>query len=382
MAKPLDVLIVEDSEDDMILLLRELRRGGYEPFSRRVDNGNDLQQALAGHHWDIVLSDHSMPGFSSGEALAAVKASGLDIPFMIVSGSIGEEAAVQAMKAGAQDYLIKGHLTRLCAAVERELADAADRRARQQAEKSLLARQEDLRIARDVQQRLFPATPPVIDGFDVAGASRPAEATGGDYFDFIPMPGSRLGFVIGDVTGHGLGPALLMADVRAYLRALASSLGDIRETLDRTNALLMADLGSERFVTLLILSLDPASRTVTYLNAGHPDGYLLNGDGRLRERLTATLPALGLAPDAAFPLPVSLTLDANDILLLMTDGVAEACSPEGEEFGFERALDVVSEARQDSAATIVRRLFDSVAAFTRDRQLQDDITVVVVKALG
>ena len=221
--KPLKVLVIEDSEVDALLLLEQLRAGGYAPDARRVDNAEDLMAALDTHKWDIIFSDHNMPRFNSTEALEIVRSSALDVPFIIVSGVIGEETAVAAMRAGAQDYLMKGNLARLVAAVARELAEAEEHRAHREAERALLAQEEEFRIAREVQQQLFPAGPPVLAGYDVAGASRPAAATGGDYFDFIPTPNGRLLVVVGDVTGHGLGPAMLMADARAYLRALALS---------------------------------------------------------------------------------------------------------------------------------------------------------------
>jgi len=371
--------MVEDSTDDVLLLVRALTRGGYAPHYRQVDSADALRAALAAEPWDVVLSDHHMPHFDSMAALDIVKASGLDTPFLIVSGSIGEEAAVRAMKAGAQDYLMKGNLVRLCAAIDRELQDAADRRARQAAEKSLLSQRENLRIAREVQQRLFPAAPPALPGFDIAGASLPAEATGGDYFDFIPMRNGQTAFVVGDVTGHGLGPALLMADVRAYLRALALSYDDIREILARAAHLLGDDFGLDRFVTLVILSLAPATRAFTYVNAGHPDGYVLDAHGNVRIFLHAMLPALGLGPEADFPAPAPVVLQPGDLLLLMTDGIAEACSPAGEEFGTERALEAVRSARQRPASDIVHSLFDAVLTFAAPTELEDDITAVVMK---
>src|SRR5687768_11157723 len=130
MVIPLRVLIVEDSADDAELLVRELRRGGYAIEFERVDTGPAMQEALARHTWDLVASDHSMLQFDSHAALDVLKSSGADIPFIIVSGTIGEERAVQAMKAGASDYLVKGHLGRLIPVVQRELADVESRRAR------------------------------------------------------------------------------------------------------------------------------------------------------------------------------------------------------------------------------------------------------------
>ena len=179
-AKPLKVLVIEDSEVDALLLVEQLRAGGYAPDARRVDNAEDLMEALEKQAWDVIFSDHSMPRFSSTEALEIVRSSAFDVPFIIVSGVIGEEAAVAAMRAGAQDYLMKGNLTRLVAAVARELAEAEERRAHREAERALLAQEEEFRIAREVQQQLFPAGPPLLPGYDIAGASRPATATGGD----------------------------------------------------------------------------------------------------------------------------------------------------------------------------------------------------------
>jgi len=140
--KPLRVLIVEDSADDAELLVRELQRGGYGPVCERVDTAEAMQAALAQQTWDLVVSDHSMLQFDSLAALnVLMKASGTDIPFIIVSGTIGEELAVQAMKAGASDYLVKGRLARLIPVVGRELADARERRARRAAEQALRDRE-------------------------------------------------------------------------------------------------------------------------------------------------------------------------------------------------------------------------------------------------
>ncbi|HEX8259207.1 MAG TPA: PAS domain S-box protein [Rubrobacteraceae bacterium] len=142
----LRVLIVEDSEDDALLILRELERGGYEPVHERVDTPEAMRGSLAeGGPWDVVLSDWQMPRFEAPEALAMFRATGSEAPFIIVSGKVGEEVAVEAMKAGAHDYVMKGNLTRLCATVERGLEEAEARREREQAEKSLKESEERFR---------------------------------------------------------------------------------------------------------------------------------------------------------------------------------------------------------------------------------------------
>jgi len=134
---PLHILIVEDNEDDYLLLVRELRRGGYDPVAERVDTPAAMRSALAQRTWDLVISDYVMPGFSGLAALAVLRESGQDLPFIVISGNIGEDIAVQAMKAGAHDYIIKGNMARLIPAIERELRDAESRRERSRAEESI-----------------------------------------------------------------------------------------------------------------------------------------------------------------------------------------------------------------------------------------------------
>jgi two-component system cell cycle sensor histidine kinase/response regulator CckA len=134
MNKPLQILIVEDSEDDVQLLLRVLRQGGYNPIYERVDTPEAMKSALENQTWQVVISDYLMPRFDAPSALKLLKEKALDIPFIIVSGAIGEETAVTAMKAGAHDYIMKYNLTRLIPVIERELREAEGRKQRKRAE--------------------------------------------------------------------------------------------------------------------------------------------------------------------------------------------------------------------------------------------------------
>ncbi len=378
--KPLKALVIEDSEIDADLLLEQLKEGGYAPESRRVDNAEDLADALDKQKWDIIFSDHNMPHFSSTEALEIVRSSAIDIPFLIVSGAIGEEAAVAAMRAGAQDYLMKGNMARLVAAVDRELKDAEERRARRAAERALLAQEEEFRIAREVQEQLFPAGPPELAGYDIAGASRPATATGGDYFDFIATPQGHLLVVVGDVTGHGIGPAMLMADARAYLHALVLSSANFEDILAQARHLLIEDLGDDRFITLLFAELDPSAGLWKYINAGHPAGYVLASDGRIKAEMAASTAALGIDREEERLVPGQFTLEKGDLILLLTDGILEAQSRAGEEFGEERALAVVRREYAKPAAEIIRLLLDAAHRFMEPNSPhQDDMTAVIVK---
>lgn len=150
MTKPLKVLIVEDSEQDTSLLIRELVKSGYSPIHKRVDTDLDMQAALDSENWDIVLSDYVMPHFSGLGSIRLVRQKNPELPLIIISGQIGEDTAVEAMKAGAHDYIVKGKLKRLGPAIERELEESANRRQRKKAEQELAVKEEELRLSKKI----------------------------------------------------------------------------------------------------------------------------------------------------------------------------------------------------------------------------------------
>jgi sigma-B regulation protein RsbU (phosphoserine phosphatase) len=236
-----------------------------------------------------------------------------------------------------------------------------------------------LRLAREVQQRLFPMSPPRVDGLDAWGVSLPAHATGGDYFDFLELPGGCLGLVIGDVSGHGLDSAITMSQTRALVRAAARDHGDPVRILSDVNALLVPDLGEHRFVGMIVVAIDPRTRAFSWANAGHAPGYVLDGTGQVRTELASTGVVLGLFEDAGFATERGPALEAGDTLVLFTDGVTEAQAPEGTMWSPERALDVVRAARDRSAAEILEALCQAVTAFADGGSPHDDVTAVVCR---
>jgi DNA-binding response OmpR family regulator len=154
--RPLRVLMVEDRDDDAVLLLRELKNHGFDVTHVRVETADGLRHALATATWDVVVSDYRMPEFSAPAALQIVKDSAIDVPFLIISGTIGEETAVEALKAGAHDFLVKGRLARLVPAIERELREVESRRRQKRAEDALRTSEERFRtLVESMQDVVF-----------------------------------------------------------------------------------------------------------------------------------------------------------------------------------------------------------------------------------
>jgi PAS domain S-box-containing protein len=196
MSTPIRLLIVEDSEDDAVLIVRELRHGGYDPTFKRVETPEAMSAALAQQSWDIIIADYSMPGFSGLAALGLLHESGLDLPFIIVSGTIGEETAVASMRAGAHDYVMKDNLARLVPAVRRELHEAKVRWARNRAEEALRESEERYRM-------LFESSPNLValiglDGKIIDCNNMAGNITGVSREEIIGKPFMELGVLINE----------------------------------------------------------------------------------------------------------------------------------------------------------------------------------------
>jgi sigma-B regulation protein RsbU (phosphoserine phosphatase) len=238
----------------------------------------------------------------------------------------------------------------------------------------------EMRLAREVQQRFYRGTM-VVPGYDIGGAAYPANETGGDYFDYLLMPDGYLGIAIGDVSGHGLRCALVMAEVRAFLRAFASTSSDLGEILTRVNRALEPDLERGEFFTLLLVRLDPNKRSLVYANAGHmPPGVHLGKTGEVVSSLPPTGPPLGILSDYEYTCGDVLPLDPGQLLLLMTDGVTESIVPDEPESGEPRAVEYVTHHWDESARRIAEGLCRAAQSASGERPQQDDITSVVLKA--
>ncbi|MBL7040020.1 MAG: SpoIIE family protein phosphatase [Pirellulaceae bacterium] len=280
-------------------------------------------------------------------------------------------------------YLKHGHVRR--PEDEEFLSSVADILAgtikRVRTEETLLEHEAQLLAAEEIQQRLLPAEAPALPGFDIAGAVYPAEHAAGDLYDYLPMEDGCLGIMVGDVSGHGFSSALVTASTHAYLHSLSELGIGIDETMARVNSALIRDTKEDLFITAVFARLDPQTRTVTYINAGHPNGYVLDPSGDEKAHLPSGTIPLAILPDVEFPIGGPISLEPGDLLFLLTDGVLEARASEGPMFGTERALKVVRDNRGKAAREIIEILYQAALEYSGREKLDDDVTVVVIKVL-
>jgi serine phosphatase RsbU (regulator of sigma subunit) len=253
------------------------------------------------------------------------------------------------------------------------------------AEQEQMARsaiERDLDIARDIQSGLMPSTAPTITGFDIAGMARPAQQTGGDYYDWQSTADGRLIVALADVTGHGIGPALVMAVCRAYARATAASATDAAALLNQVNALIVEDIGqSGRFITMAIAILSPDG-TVELVSAGHgPTMLYRKATGEVTTFGGDGLP-LGVMADERYGPSTTFRMESGDMLVLATDGFMEwPRAGDGQQFGSERLSETVARGARGTAREMLTELDASVMRFVGGCPQQDDTTAVAIKRI-
>ncbi len=401
-AAPVKVLAVDDQPASLTAIEAVLEDLPITLVT--ADSGREALRCVLREDFALILMDVRMPdmdGFETAEIIRQRKRSQHTPIIFLTAVSDDEVQVFKGYSLGAVDYLSKPVVPRVLRAKVSVFADLF-RKAEEVRHQAELLRQlerreherqlaeirgrmeaerlrEEMRIARQIQQKLFPVAPLPLSGFDIAGASHPAEATGGDYFDYVPMRNGSLGVLIGDVSGHGYGPALLMAQTRAYLRAFLLTHTDLREIITLANRALADDTPEGRFTTLLFARLDPGARSFQYVSAGHATGYLLSPAGAVKAELRSTGMPLGVMAEAEFESSPPVALEPGDAVLLLTDGVVEAHDAAENLFGADRALDAVRAHLDRPAREAIARLFQAVSEFCGERAQLDDMTAVLIK---
>ena len=242
--------------------------------------------------------------------------------------------------------------------------------------------EQELQLASEIQQRFQPTQAPHVLGYELQGISFPCYEIGGDYYDFIERADGRMIVTLGDVSGKGTAAALLMSSLHAAVHAQASSHSSLAETISAVNKYLADNIPSNRFITLFYAELDPLTGSVSFINAGHNPPLIVHAAGTVENLSAGGLP-LGIKPDADYR-EGRASLQHSDVLVIYSDGVSEAQSPAGEEFGAERLYQVVANNLSASAAGIRDRIESALTKWAQGTPAADDITLVIVKrqALG
>jgi sigma-B regulation protein RsbU (phosphoserine phosphatase) len=303
-------------------------------------------------------------------ALAALLARSVSVPVLRMIGFMNRVG--KGDLEGKAVFGASPEFRRLADALNRMIGDLRDR----------LRLRHSLGVAMEVQQRLLPARPPAVRGLDVAGHSTYCDETGGDYYDFLVLdraaPDSVL-VTLGDVMGHGVAAALVMAGVRAVLRDRAAAAGSLADLLGRLNRLIAADHGGERFMTMHLSVIDSRSETMRWASAGHDPAIVYDpADGSFREVGEGSLP-LGVMEDTEYREHTHGPLSAGQVLFVGTDGVWEMPDATGAPFGKDRLREVIRAAAAGSAAEIAAAVREGLAEFRRDAKQVDDVTFVVIK---
>jgi PAS domain S-box-containing protein len=238
----------------------------------------------------------------------------------------------------------------------------------------------ELRVAEEVQRALRPDTSIEEPGLKVAAHAEAAAFAGGDFYDWGRCPDGRFLLGLGDVAGHGVGPALLASACRAYVRALVMT-RPLYEVMKWLNELISLDVSEGRFVTFVLASIDPRDFSLTLSSAGHGPMFVLRGEGRLEEVLPEDLP-LGIVPDAMPSDPFTTMLAPGDGLVLMSDGVYESMNAAGEQFGLPRLRALLERTAGQTPEGIVSSVTRAVREHAAGQAFADDVTIVVAKRVG
>lgn len=241
--------------------------------------------------------------------------------------------------------------------------------------------QQELSIAKGIQRSLLPAAMPIIDGYDIAGWNQSAEETGGDFFDFHLLDDNQLILILADVSGHGIGPALLAAECWALQQAAFSWAEDYGSSLTRINQLICRHIPSDRFITAFIGALYPELNIFRFLSAGHGPVFIL----RVAENRVETLPVnglpLGIHAENCYEQWQTISFNPNDILIAFTDGFFEWENASGNHYGTDRICEIVLHHAGLSAAEIIECVYRDLLSFAKGTPQQDDLTAVVIKKL-
>jgi phosphoserine phosphatase RsbU/P len=384
-------ILIADDQPDILDALRLLLKGhGYA--TQGVNSPADLIAALVDGEFDLLLMDlnyarDTTSGQEGLDLLSLLHGNENLPPVVVMTGWATVGLAVEAMQCGVADFVEKPWTnTRLLEILQKQIALGRERReslrraaeetrARREMLVQLRQQEQEIAEARAIQQGLLPKEIPQLPGYQIAAAWQSALTVGGDYYDILPFGEDVLGLCIADVAGKGLPAAFLMSNLQAAVRGLASPAVSPDTLCTRLNALLCRNMTRDRFITFFYAQLDGPSRRLRYASAGHNPPVLQHRDGS-HERLNEGGGVLGVFPAQTFGLG-TVQFAPGDRLIFFTDGVTEANSPDGEEFGEARLLALLEEHRFSSAGELQKNILRAATDFSGGHW-RDDATIVIL----
>jgi phosphoserine phosphatase RsbU/P len=384
-------ILIADDQQDVLDALRLLLKGhGY--VIETVNSPGDLLAAVAASEFDLLLMDlnyarDTTSGREGLDVLGRLQQNEDAPPIVAMTGWATVGLAVEAMQFGVSDFVEKPWTnTRLLEILQKQIEVGRERRdgrrraaeearAREEALVHLHEQEREFEEARAIQEKLLPREIPQMAGYEISAASQSARVVGGDYFDVLPFEKGVMGICIADVAGKGMPAALLMSNLQAAVRGLSSSSLSPGLLCARLNSVVYKNTASDRFITFFYAQLEGASRRLQYANAGHNAPFLVRCDGT-HERLAEGGTVLGIFAEQNYSAG-TVHLAPGDRVIFFTDGVTEACDPQGQEFGEERLLRILGENRALCATELQEKVLGAVRDFSR-AHWTDDVTLLVL----
>jgi sigma-B regulation protein RsbU (phosphoserine phosphatase) len=362
-------VLVCDDQADVVEAMRFLLKGAGHQFDSADSPASLLEKVESRGPYDAILMDmnYARDTTSGAEGLDLInrlRTRHAHTPVIVMTAWSSVDLAVEALQRGASDFIQKPWDNAKVLAL---LAKHVDQnRTRQHSE---------IEIARNVQQRLFPSRGNGVSGVEYDGLCVPAREIGGDYYDFLHLPGGQFGFVLADVSGKGIPAALLMANLQASFRSQTSA--SLDEILTNVNRLFYRSTPPEQYASAFLGVYNPSTKRLQYANCGHPAGLLSRASGPV-ERLETTATVLGILEDFATE-PAEVTLAPGDTVVLYSDGITEAGIEAGDEFGIERVAGLVRQNQGRPLTDLVNLVARAAEDFAGGLH-GDDMTLVGVRA--
>ncbi|TWU33000.1 PP2C family protein-serine/threonine phosphatase [Novipirellula artificiosorum] len=367
------ILMIEANVDDIRAVQCWLRHSHRKYELSVVRCVEDAYRVIADRRPDLILLDLTLYESDGLTTLDRVRHHAGEIPIVVFTSYADHGMAIRAVRSGAEDYILKNEVTSP-EHLTRPIDLAIERHCRKSLEHSLVAYEHQLDLAHRMQQMALPNPNHRFANVQWGGRCEPADQAGGDFYDLMDLPCGGLAFVIADVSGHGLDPAMLMMETRAIVRAMSIVCDDPGVILTHANQLLCRDIQMRYFVTLYLGILSSDRRTLRYASAGHP-GYLLRGPNPPLP-LTSTDPPLGIQFDKVFSTASTVTISRSQTLLLFTDGILNSILDDVVPETFESTVERANGVADEPIGFILDRLFANV---DRHSPRRDDCTALLIR---